>query len=78
MPEIITRRGYLLAAITAHGRPVTTQSAEQLLVGSPWPTYGRRTAWKDLRALARRGHLSAVDVAGRRIYHLTTSTKDAA
>lgn len=72
MPEQITRRGYLLAAIQQHGRPVTTQLAEQMLVGSPWPTTGRRTAAKDLRALARRGHLTAFDADGRRIYQPTT------
>ncbi|MGW2550637.1 hypothetical protein [Streptomyces sp. NPDC001635] len=68
----ICRRTYLLAAIHADGRPVTTQRAEQLLADSPWPTYGRRTAWKDLRALAKRGHLTAVDIDGRRTYQLST------
>ncbi|MGW2933984.1 hypothetical protein ACWDA7_19520 [Streptomyces sp. NPDC001156] len=71
-PPPITRRGYLLATIRQHGRPVTTQLAEQLLTGSPWPTTGRNTARKDLRGLARHGHLAAVDVNGRRIYHPTT------
>ncbi|MFF7142331.1 hypothetical protein ACFZB5_13920 [Streptomyces nodosus] len=74
MSDLITRRAYLLAAIRAHGRPVTTGLAEQLLTGSQWPTYGRRTACKDLRALAKRGDLTAVDIDGRRTYHLTTST----
>ena len=67
----MSRRQYLLAAIREHGRPVTTRLAGQLLTGSPWPTYGRRTAYKDLRALARQGHLAAVDIDGRRIYHPT-------
>ena len=67
MPEQIFRRDCLLNAIAAYGRPVTTGLAERLLAGT-WPTYGRRTAYKDLRALARRGHLTAADVDGRRIY----------
>ncbi|MFC8515539.1 hypothetical protein [Streptomyces sp. NPDC057257] len=73
MAGLITRRGELLAAIRAHGRPLTTQFAAQLLVGA-WPSYGRNTARKDLRGLVRQGHLTAVDVDGRRIYH-PTSTK---
>jgi hypothetical protein len=72
VPETTTRRGYLLAAIRAHGRPVTTGLAEQLMTGSPWPTTGRRTAWKDLKALTARGHLTPADINGRRLYHLTT------
>ncbi|HZF92024.1 hypothetical protein [Streptomyces sp.] len=71
MPEQSTRRGYLLAAIRAHGRPVTTQLAEQLMTGSPWPTTGRNTTRKDLRGLARHGLLTVVDLDGRRIYHPT-------
>lgn len=71
MDETLTRRAHLLAAIRAHGRPVTTQLAEQLLTGV-WPTYGRNTARMDLRGLARDGHLTAVDIDGRRIYHPTT------
>nr|WP_205615515.1 hypothetical protein [Streptomyces harenosi] len=72
MPETNTRRAYLLAAIRAHGRPVTTQLAERLMVGSPWPTTGRNTVRKDLRAFARHGYLSPADIDGRRIYHLIT------
>jgi Fe2+ or Zn2+ uptake regulation protein len=72
VPEQTTRRQYLLAAITAHGRPVTTQLAEQLLTGT-WPTYGRNTARKDLRGLARAGLLLATAASdGRTTYHLTT------
>lgn len=66
-----TRRAYLLAAITAHGRPVTTQLAEQLMTDSPWPTAGRNTVRKDLRGLARNGCLLAVDVDRGRVYHPT-------
>lgn len=71
----LTRRAHLLAAITAHGRPVTTGLAEQLLAGT-WGTYGRNTARKDLRGLAKSGHLLAVDVDGRRLYHPTTTGED--
>lgn len=67
----MSRRQYLLAAIREHGRPVTTRLAEQLMTGSPWPTYGRRTAWKDLRGLTRRGDLTAADTDSGRIYHPT-------
>jgi hypothetical protein len=70
----LSRRAYLLAAIRQHGRPVTTQLAEQLMTDSPWPTAGRNTARKDLRGLARSGHLTAADINGRRTYN-PTSTK---
>ncbi|MGY0023705.1 hypothetical protein ACVHNB_32645 [Streptomyces sp. YJ-C3] len=66
------RRDYLLAAIRAHGRPVTAALAAGLMDGSPWPTTGRNTARKDLRALAARGLLAPADIDGRRIYHPTT------
>ncbi|MFB6934534.1 hypothetical protein [Streptomyces chartreusis] len=70
MPELISRRAHLLAAIKTHGRPVTTQLAAQLMTDSSWPTSGRNTVRKDLRALARHGHLQAVDINSRRLYHL--------
>jgi hypothetical protein len=66
----LTRRAYLLAAIRQYGRPVTTQFAEQLLAGSQWGCH-RNTARKDLRAFVRDGHLTAVDLNGRRLYHPT-------
>jgi hypothetical protein len=69
MPEQTTRRDFLLAAVQEHGRPVSTALAEQLLAVSPWPTARRNTARKTLRGLAREGHLTAVDVDGRRLYH---------
>jgi hypothetical protein len=78
MPELTTRREYVLAAVTQYGRPVTTQLAEQLMTGSPWPTAGRNTTRKDLRALAERGFLTAVDVDQRRIYHPTAIREDGA
>jgi hypothetical protein len=70
MPELITRRGYLLDAIQREGQPITTQRAAQLLADSPWPSTGRNTARKDLRALNRHGYLVALDADGRRVYDL--------
>lgn len=69
----VTRRAYLLSAIRASGRPVTTESATRLLDGSPWAA-GRNTVRKGLRGLARDGHLIAKDHAGRRTYHPTSTT----
>ncbi|MEU6222289.1 hypothetical protein [Streptomyces sp. NPDC047042] len=74
MSKLITRREYLLAAVTQYGRPVTTQLAERLMKGSPWPTAGRNTIRKDLRGLAMHGHLSADDASQGRIYQLTAAT----
>lgn len=71
---MMTRRGWLLAAIRAAGQPVTTHSAELLMVGSPWPTAGRNTVRKDLRALGRHGHLAPAVCGDRRFY----TTKDCA
>ncbi|MEV1079923.1 hypothetical protein AB0I98_17000 [Streptomyces sp. NPDC050211] len=71
MPELTTRRAYLLAAVMEYGRPVTTQLAEGLMADSPWPTTGRNTARKDLRGLAKHGHLTAVDTGQGRVYRVT-------
>ncbi|MFJ3590107.1 hypothetical protein ACIQUY_31805 [Streptomyces sp. NPDC090231] len=68
MPDLITRRAWLATAVQAEPTPVTTQRAAALLAGSPWGTAGRNTARKDLRALASRGLLLAVDADGRRTY----------
>ncbi|MFJ8345116.1 hypothetical protein ACIQ9J_01815 [Streptomyces sp. NPDC094153] len=76
MAETITRRAYLLAAIRAAGRPVRTGDAERLLAASPWSCH-RNTARKDLRGLARAGHLAViVDVDDRHTYILPTRTGD--
>lgn len=64
----LTRRAWLATAITTETAPVTTHRAAQLLAASPWGTAGRNTARKDLRALAARGLLAAVDADGRRAY----------
>ncbi|NUS79124.1 MAG: hypothetical protein HOV70_23390 [Streptomyces sp.] len=76
MAETPTRRTYLLAAIAADGRPVTTQLAEQLMADSPWPTARRNTTRKDLRGLARAGLLTACDTAGRRTYQLAPAAPE--
>ncbi|MFI7014423.1 hypothetical protein [Streptomyces sp. NPDC050164] len=77
MPELTTRRAYLLAAVKEYGRPVTTQIAEELMADSPWPTTGRNTARKDLRGLAHGGHLVPVDTDQGRIYHHTATGEGA-
>ncbi|MBL1107386.1 hypothetical protein JK361_22730 [Streptomyces sp. 5-8] len=76
MPDTITRRGWLLAAIQRETAPITTQRAAQILAASPWGTAGRNTARKDLRALSSRGFLTAVETAGRRTYFPTTTGED--
>ncbi|MDV5145879.1 hypothetical protein R1T08_17105 [Streptomyces sp. SBC-4] len=53
------RRDWLLAQIRNSNGPWTTLRAEAELRRSPWPTSGRNTARKDLRALAARGDLTA-------------------
>lgn len=75
MADLTTRREYLYAAVQQHGRPVTTQLAEQLMADSPWPTAKRNTTRKDLRALAGRGLLIVgQDPDGRHVYHLISTT----
>lgn len=68
MSTDITRRVWLATAVQAEPVPVTTHRAAQLLADSPWASAGRNTARKDLRALASRGLLLAVDADGRRAY----------
>lgn len=71
-----SRREYLLAAVKAYGRPITTRLAEELMTDSPWPTAGRNTLRKDLRGLASRGDLVPVETDQGRIYHLTALGED--
>ncbi|WP_328860919.1 hypothetical protein [Streptomyces sp. NBC_00306] len=70
MPELITRRGWLLAEIRSNPCFWTAKGAVKALKRSPWPTSGRNTARKDLRALAARGDLTPHDdtETGRRSY----------
>ncbi|MFE0651392.1 hypothetical protein ACFVZH_22665 [Streptomyces sp. NPDC059534] len=63
---IIARRDWLLAEIRQRGGTWTAIRAEEALHRSPWPTSGRNTARKDLRALAARGALTAKDDADTR------------
>lgn len=70
MSDLVTRRGYLLAAVQAAGQPIRTSDAERLLAVSPWRCH-RNTARKDLRALTARGALTATDIDGRRVYRPT-------
>ncbi|MFB7278103.1 hypothetical protein ACFCZV_13425 [Streptomyces hydrogenans] len=58
---VLARRDWLLARIRNSNGPWTTLRAEAELRRSPWPTTGRNTARKDLRALAARGDLIAQD-----------------
>ncbi len=76
MADVLTRRQYLLNAIRADGRPVTTVRAEQLLDGAPLPPTGRNTVRKALRGLARDGFLvpKPRPADGRREYHLSATT----
>ncbi|MFH9610474.1 hypothetical protein [Streptomyces sp. NPDC017448] len=78
MSTPITRRAWLATAVQAEPAPVTTRRAAELLAVSPWPSSGRNTARKDLRALAARGVLAAVDAAGRRAYTTTVPERSAA
>jgi hypothetical protein len=70
----VTRRDFLLAAIQGQGpaAQVTTASAARLMAASPWPTTGRNTTRKDLRALTARGVLRVVETAGQHSYQLST------
>ncbi|MFJ7070141.1 hypothetical protein [Streptomyces sp. NPDC101115] len=59
--ELITRRGWLLNEIRTTGGTWTARRVEAVMHSSPWPTTGRNTARKDLRALAAHGDLTARD-----------------
>ncbi len=65
-----TRRAYLHTVLQTAGHPVTTETAVQLLDGSPYAA-GRNTVRKSLRGLARAGHLTITAANGRTTYHLT-------
>ncbi|MEO3978827.1 hypothetical protein [Streptomyces sp. CAU 1734] len=69
MPE--TRRAFLLAAIRTSAEPWTAGRAAELYLADGRWAHHRNTARQDLRALARRGDLSARrSAAGRRSYVL--------
>jgi hypothetical protein len=68
MPELLTSRAFLLAAIRAAGAPVRTSDAERMLSDSSWSCH-RNTARKRLRTLTRAGLLAAgTDDKGHRVY----------
>ncbi|MFF9910657.1 hypothetical protein [Streptomyces sp. NPDC013457] len=79
-PEQESRREWLLAQIRKTSGSWTTLRAESTLRRSPWPTSGRNTARKDLRALAARGELTVWNDAttGRRTYTSNTAMRRAA
>ena len=64
------RRSWLLSEIRTRGGIWTAIRAEEALRRSPWPSSGRNTARKDLRALAAHGALIAQDneITKRRTY----------
>lgn len=80
MNDPIARRDWLLAEIRSSEGPWTTLRAESALSRSPWPTSGRNTARKDLRALAAHGWLTAHEdpETGRRSYTEKTLRRSAA
>ncbi|WP_030917466.1 hypothetical protein [Streptomyces sp. NRRL B-24720] len=73
--DVTARRDSLLALIKeGPRRPVTTRLAQDLYSVTPWSGIGRSAARRDLRDLARRGHLLAVTVDGQRAYLLNPKT----
>lgn len=72
MAETPTRRAYLHNVLQTAGHPVTTETAVQLLDGSPYAA-GRNTVRKSLRGLARSGLLTVTDTNGRTTYHLIST-----
>jgi Fe2+ or Zn2+ uptake regulation protein len=69
-----TRRAYLHTVLQTAGHPVTTETAVQLLDGSPYAA-GRNTIRKQLRGLARTGLLTITAANGRTTYHLISTTQ---
>ena len=70
LAEQTSRREWLLAAMQSSSGQWTTLRAEAALRRSPWPTSGRNTARKDLRAARARGELTVWNdqTTGRRAY----------
>ncbi|MEU9861286.1 hypothetical protein AB0D99_10440 [Streptomyces sp. NPDC047971] len=75
-----SRREWLLTQIRQSAGQWTTLRAESTLRRSPWPTSGRNTARKDLRALAARGELTVWNdsTTGRRAYTSNSAVRRAA
>lgn len=74
MAEHPTRRVYLHTVLQTAGHPVTTETAVQLLDGSPYAA-GRNTIRKQLRGLARTGLLTVTTDGGRTTYHLISTAQ---
>jgi hypothetical protein len=73
--DVTARRDSLLTLIKESPRqPVTTRQAQDLYAVTPWSGIGRNAARRDLRDLARRGHLIATTVEARRAYRLNPKT----
>ena len=70
--DVTARRDSLLALVKSmpQQRPVTTRRAQDLYSVTPWSGIGRNAARRDLRDLARRGHLLPVTADGQRAYLL--------
>lgn len=75
--DVTARRDSLLALIKhARRQPVTTRDAQDLYGQTPWSGIGRNAARRDLRDLARRGHLIPITVEGQRAYLLNPKAVD--
>lgn len=73
--DVTERRDSLLALVKrGPQRPVTTRRAQDLYSVTPWSGIGRNAARRDLRDLARRGHLLPVTLDGQRAYLLNPKT----
>jgi ribosomal protein S25 len=73
--DVTARRDSLFALIKeGPRRPITTGRAQDLYSVTPWSGIGRNAARRDLRDLARRGHLLTITVDGQRAYLLTPKT----
>ncbi|NUP15444.1 MAG: hypothetical protein HOZ81_04935 [Streptomyces sp.] len=73
--DVTARRDSLLALIKSGPRqPVTTRRAQDLYSVTPWSGIGRNAARRDLRDLARRGHLLPVTVDRQQAYLPTPKT----
>lgn len=75
--DVTARRDSLLALIKeGPRRPVTSRRAQDLYSVTPWSGIGRNAARRDLRDLARRGHLIPVPNDGQRAYLLNPKPVD--
>jgi len=73
--DVTERRDSLLALIKHARRPIiTTRGAQVLYSGTPWAGIGRNATRRDLRDLARRGHLLPIGAENQRAYLPNPST----